>query len=165
MCIRDRHYEWTITGPGGVTVAKIGSPNPRYTFATAGVYTATLTVTDAKGAKSSAQTRIVAGNEPPQVALEVQGNSSFYFPGTPIRYATRVTDREDGSLESGGIPADRVTVTAEYLKDGPPASDTASGHRSAPAVHPGRALIEAGTCLSCHQIDRKSIGPAYNDVA
>jgi len=26
-------------------------------------------------------------------------------------------------------------------------------------------LIEAGTCLSCHQIDRKSIGPAYNDVA
>jgi cytochrome c len=32
-------------------------------------------------------------------------------------------------------------------------------------VHPGRALIESGTCLSCHQIDRKSIGPAYNDVA
>jgi cytochrome c len=32
-------------------------------------------------------------------------------------------------------------------------------------MHPGRALIEAGTCLSCHQIDRKSIGPAYNDVA
>jgi cytochrome c len=159
------HYEWTITGPGGVTVAKISSPHPRYTFANAGVYTATLAVTDAKGAKSTAQTRIVAGNEPPQVALDVEGNSSFYFPGTPIRYATRVTDREDGSLESGGITADRVTVTAEYLKDGPPAPDTASGHRSAPKMHPGRALIEAGTCLSCHQIDRKSIGPAYNDVA
>jgi cytochrome c len=159
------HYEWAITGPGGVPVARIGSPNPRYTFASAGVYTATLIVTDAKGAKSSAQTRIVAGNEPPQVALEIAGNSSFYFPGSPIRYTTRVTDREDGSLESGGITPDRVTVTAEYLKDGPPAPDTASGHRSAPKMHPGRALIESGTCLSCHQVDRKSIGPAYNDVA
>ena len=57
-----------------------------------------------------------------------------------------------------------MVVTAEYLKDGAPAAEPA-GHRSAPQVHPGRALIEAGTCLSCHQIDRKSIGPAYNDVA
>ena len=157
-------YEWTITGPGGAVVTKLATPNPTYTFATPGVYTATLAVTDAKGARSTASTRIVAGNEPPQVALDVEGNRSFYFPGTPIRYATRVTDREDGSLESGTITADRVMVTAEYVKDAP-APDTASGHRSAPAMHPGRALIEGSTCLSCHQIDRKSIGPAYNDVA
>jgi cytochrome c len=98
------------------------------------------------------------------VALDVVGNRSFYFPGAPIRYTTRVTDREDGSLENGSIAADAVVVTAEYLKDGPPAAEPA-GHRSAPAVHPGRALIEAGTCLSCHQVDRKSIGPSYNDVA
>jgi cytochrome c len=156
-------YEWTITGPGGAVVTKLASASPTYTFATAGVYTATLTVTDAKGTRSTAQTRIVAGNEPPQVALDVAGNRSFYFPGTPIRYTTRVTDREDGSLESG-IAAEQVVVTAEYLKDGPPAAEPA-GHRSAPAVHPGRALIEAGTCLSCHQIDRKSVGPSYNDVA
>ncbi|HEU4721713.1 MAG TPA: c-type cytochrome, partial [Gemmatimonadaceae bacterium] len=160
-------YEWTITGPGGAVVSRLAGANPTFTFARPGVYTATLAVTDAKGARGTAQTRIVAGNEPPQVDLDVVGNRTFYFPGTPVRYATRVTDREDGSLAEGGITADRVTVTATYLKDGPPPPDTASGHRSAPASPhaAGKALVEGGTCLSCHQVDRKSIGPTYNDVA
>ena len=53
----------------------------------------------------------------------VGGNRSFYFPGVPVRYAARVSDREDGSLTgpSARIPASRVTVTAEYLKEGLPA--------------------------------------------
>src|SRR6185503_17868101 len=36
---------------------------------------------------------------------------------------------------------------------------------AAPAREVGRTLIEAGTCLSCHQLDKKSIGPAYTAVA
>ena len=72
-----------------------------------------------------------------------------------MRYAVRVTDREDGSLESGRIAARRVVVTAEYLKDGPPAAERRGPSRGAGGARGGQALIEAGTCLSCHQLDRE----------
>ncbi|MEO6526974.1 MAG: ThuA domain-containing protein, partial [Gemmatimonadaceae bacterium] len=163
-------YEWTITGPKGVAPIRLAEPNPTYTFARAGVYTATLAVTDAKGARTTSSLDIAAGNEPPHVALDiVGGNRSFYFPGTPIRYAARVTDREDGSLADGKIAADRVTVTADYFKDGvPTAAAPVAGHRAppAPVAHAeGKKLIEGSDCLACHQMDRKSIGPAYTAVA
>src|SRR6478736_4146570 len=162
-------YQWTITGPKGAVVKTLTEPNPSFTFAQPGVYTASLAVTDAKGAKSTESVQIVAGNDPPQVDIGVTGgNQTFFFPGTPIKYAARVSDREDGSLEDGRIPADRVIVTAEYLKDGAPAEPVVvAGHRSAaPDPHAdAKKLLTTSDCLACHQIDRKSIGPAYTAVA
>ncbi|MBK8060758.1 MAG: hypothetical protein IPK33_23550 [Gemmatimonadetes bacterium] len=38
---------------------------------------------------------------------------------TPVHYAVRVTDREDGSLKSGRIAARRVRVSAQYLAEAP----------------------------------------------
>src|SRR5205823_9041073 len=87
-------------------------------------------------------------------------------PGVPMRYAVRVTDREDGSLQNGTIPARRVTVTAQYLKEGMPSSGAANARRASEgAVATGKRQIEGSDCLSCHQLNRKSIGPAYVDVA
>ncbi|HEV7991703.1 MAG TPA: ThuA domain-containing protein [Gemmatimonadaceae bacterium] len=160
-------YQWTITGTKGAVVTTTSDANPSYTFTKPGVYTAALAVTDAKGARSTSSVQIVAGNEPPVVDVDVAGNKSFYFAGTPIRYAVKVTDREDGSLESGKISADRVTVSAEYLKDGAPA-EPAAGHRSPGPADPhaeGKKLVGGSDCLACHQVERKSIGPAYNAVA
>ncbi|HKG93832.1 MAG TPA: ThuA domain-containing protein [Gemmatimonadaceae bacterium] len=165
-------YEWTISRGNGTVLRKLTQANPTFTFAQPGVYRATLAVTDPQGARSTAEVQIAAGNEPPKVELDLPGsNRSFYFAGVPIRYAVRVTDREDGSLQSGRIQASRVVVTAEYLKSGLPQGDTAQGHRAAAAFDPavaheaGKKLIEGGTCLSCHQFERKSIGPAYTAVA
>jgi cytochrome c len=162
-------YEWTISRPNGTVLGKLTEPNPTFTFARPGAYTASLVVTDAQGARDSAQVQIGAGNEPPTVELDLQGsNRSFFFAGVPIRYAVRVNDREDGSLASGRIPATRVVVTAQYLKEGLSEAQASQGHRSADAPDPheaGRKLVEAGTCLSCHQVDRKSIGPAYTALA
>ena len=170
-------YEWTIAGPGGRVVRRLTGESPTFTFARPGAYTATLAVTDPQGARATAEVAIAAGNEPPRVDIDiVGGNRTFYFPGAPIQYAARVTDREDGSLASGRIRPRDVIVTAEYLKDGPatagPAGAQPAGHRaggtgaaSVPAYAAGRKLIEAGTCLACHQIDRKSIGPSYTQVA
>jgi cytochrome c len=151
-------YAWTITQRRAV-VARSTAPSPSITFRQAGTYTAALTVTDAQGASTSAAPiEIVAGNQPPTVAIDlVGGNTTFFFPGVPVRYAVRVSDREDGTLRSSRIPARRVTVRAQYLPDG-----SAAG--ASPADQ-GRQLIEAGDCLSCHQLNRKSIGPAYRDVA
>jgi cytochrome c len=149
-------YDWTITQHGKV-VARSTAPNPGITFSQAGTYTARLKVTDAHGASdSSAAIDMVAGNQPPTVGIDLTGsNRTFFFPDVPVRYAVRVSDREDGSLRSGKIAARRVAVSAQYLKEGAAASP----------VEQGRQLLEAGDCLSCHQVNRKSIGPAYSDVA
>jgi len=150
-------YAWTITQRGKV-VARSTAANPGITFRQAGTYTAALTVTDAQGASTSAAPiEIVAGNQPPTVGIDlVGGNTTFFFPGVPVRYAVRVSDREDGTLGNGRIPARRVAVRAQYMPDG---SEVAS-----PADQ-GRQLVKAGDCLSCHQLNRKSIGPAYQAVA
>jgi cytochrome c len=152
-------YAWTISRAGGGTVARLTQPNPSYTFTQPGTYTASLTVTDPHGARSTASVPIAAGNEPANVDIDLASNKTFFFPGVPVRYAVRVTDREDGSLQSGTIPASGVNVTAQYMKEG-----AASGG-AATAAETGRRLIEGSDCLACHQLTRKSIGPAYVDVA
>src|SRR5439155_9884655 len=158
-------YVWTVSRRGGTALQKLTEPNPSFTFTRPGTYTASLTVTDPQGAHSTTAVEIVAGNEPPVVDVDlVASNRSFFFPGVPVRYAVRVTDREDGSLQSGSIPARRVSVTAQYLKAGLPSSGAATTVRSSDNVvaqSTGRRLIEGSDCLSCHQLNRKSIGPAY----
>ena len=156
-------YQWTIKRGDGTVLRTLTQPNPSLTIDKLGAYTAMLTATDQRGAHGSAQVHIVAGNELPQVAIDVTGNRTFFFPGAPIRYAVRVTDREDGSLESGRIPAERVTVSATYEKDG--IAPVPAGHQMPVPHAEGKRLIQSGTCLSCHQMDAKSIGPAYTAVA
>jgi cytochrome c len=156
-------YDWTIRR-GGTVLRHLTQPNPSFTFSRAGTHTATLTVTDTRGAKTSAAPiAIVAGNQPPTVEVAVTGgNTSFFFPEVAIPYAVRVSDREDGTLASGRIQPSRVAVTAQYLKDGPPATVAGpSGNR----IAEGQRLVEAGDCLACHQVDRQSIGPKYREVA
>ena len=155
-------YRWTITQRDGSVPRRLTGPSPSLTLTRPGTYTATLAVTDAHGVRSTARVLVAAGNEPPKVAVDLVGsNRSFYFAGVPVRYAVRVTDREDGSLASGRIGAKHVRVSAEFVKDAPPsgAADMMSPHAE------GKGLMEAGTCLACHKIDRKSIGPAYTAVA
>jgi cytochrome c len=147
-------YDWTITRRGAV-VSRSTAASWGLTLRRAGTYTATLTVTDAQGASASAAPiEIVAGNQPPTVGIDLVGsNGTFFFPDVPVGYAVRVTDREDGTLRR--IPGRRVGVSAQYLPEGPAGSP----------VDQGRRLIEAGDCLSCHQVRRASVGPAYLDVA
>src|SRR5258707_12021387 len=100
---------------------------------------------------------MAAGNQPPTVGIDlVGGNSTFFFPGVPVRYAVRVTDREDGTLRGGRIPTRRVAVRAQYLPGGVEAASPGGQ---------GRQLIEAGDCLSRPPLNRKSIGPADQAVA
>ena len=135
------------------------------TFDKAEAVDATLTVKDDEGASSAATVRVVAGNEAPQVKTEItEGNKTFFFPGTPVKYKVTVNDKEDGSSEDGRINSEGVTVTFDYMK-GFDMTHIAQGHQSAPVELPGKALMEKSDCKSCHLIDQKSAGPSYKDVA
>lgn len=160
-------YVWTISRRDGTVLQRLVEPNPSFTFTQPGAYTASLTAIDPHGASSTTAVQIAAGNEPPNVDIDLVGsNRTFFFPGIPVRYATRVVDSEDGSLRNGTIPARRVSVSAHYLKEGLAPSGTPNVTRSNESAHAtGRRLIEGSDCLSCHQLNRKSIGPAYVDVA
>ena len=158
-------YVWTVRRRDGTIVERLSDPNPSFTFTRPGAYTASLTVIDPSGASATSAVEITAGNQPPVVDVDlVDSNKSFFFAGVPVRYAVRVTDREDGSLQAGTIPAGRVTVTAQYLKEGG-GSGPATAVRVTDQHATGRKLIEGSTCLSCHQMDRTSVGPSYLDVA
>ncbi len=155
-------YAWTVRGRDGALVRRMTGASRTLTLATPGRYSATLTVTDSHGARGTAEVQVAAGNEPPKVGIDLAGgNGSFFFPGRPVQYAVRVTDREDGSLARGSIARDRVRVTAEYVAEVP---TVGAGGAAMPHAE-GRRLIEAGTCLSCHNLEKASVGPAYTAVA
>ena len=69
-------------------LTRLIEPNPSFTLTQPGAYTASLTVIDPHGAYATAAVQIAAGNEPPNVDIDLAGsNRSFFFPA--FRCATR----------------------------------------------------------------------------
>jgi len=152
-------YEWTF----GKGLPKSTQPNPTFTFAKPGVYRPVLKVTDAAGNVTTREMEIKVGNEVPKVEVALKGNKSFFFPDKPVQYEVKVVDKEDGTLTKG-ISADDVTLTINYL-EGFDKTVLAQGHQMNLSQASGKRLIELSDCKACHAIDKKSIGPAYRDVA
>jgi cytochrome c len=152
-------YEWTFA-PG----AKSTLPNPTFTFAKPGIYKPTLKVTDAKGNVSTAQLEVKVGNEVPQVDVLVKGNKSFFWDNESVEYEVKVADKEDGDLAKGSIQPDDVNLSVNYL-EGFDKTMIAQGHQMNTSFSTGKRLIELSDCKACHAVNKKSIGPAYLDVA
>ncbi|MDB5239598.1 MAG: hypothetical protein JWP57_223 [Spirosoma sp.] len=156
----------------------LDGPNPSFTFHKPGQYRAILTVTDDKGLSGSGELAIVAGNQPPVVTLTVtKGNKSFYFPGEPIAYQVGVFDKEDGSLSTSGatptgsgprkILPQQVLIRSTYQDEASTSAPDQLGHKFSEAAYlgAGKTLMDKSDCKSCHFIDKKSVGPAFIDVA
>jgi cytochrome c len=161
-------YEWKITGGGTTKNSK--QANPIVTLDKPGTYKATLTATDAQGAKESKTLEIIAGNEPPVVNFDLlkNGNKTFYFPGDTLRYAVQVKDKEDGSIANGKIKPAQVAVTIDYLPIGYDQIETSQLQRNADmnaSISTGQILIQQNDCKSCHVMDKKSVGPSYIQIA
>ncbi len=153
-------YEWNF----GKGLPKSTQANPTFTYTKPGIYTATLKVTDAAGNVLSENISLKVGNEIPTVEVAIKGNKTFYWDKQPIDYEIKVSDKEDGSLDNGKINKDEVNVSIDYL-EGFDKTILAQGHQANLSNSTGRRLIELSDCKACHSIDKKSVGPAYNDIA
>ena len=160
-------YSWKVTSPGAAPKL-YPHANPAITITKAGVYMATLTVTDSHGAKNAKTIKIIAGNEAPQVIVDLSGNRSFYFNGKPFDYNVTVSDKEDGSLTSGGITPAHVSMSINYTSEGFDYVQVAQEQSSVDASTQfavARALISSSDCKNCHSINAVNVAPSFTDIA
>ena len=165
-------YQWKLTSPG-VAPRVFTTANPAVTFDKAGVYTATLTVTDPQGAANSQSVKIIAGNAPPAVSVNLSSNRTFFFPDQPIQYSVQVNDQEDGTLASsnatpGKISPAQVAMSIDYTSEGFDYAEVKQGQRSVDASTQyavAQSIINQSDCKVCHQINTKSVGPAFTAIA
>ena len=162
------NFEWKITS-GNTTIKTFDAADGNVTLDKPGNYTATLKATDTKGESNSKAIELKAGNEPPQVGVNItKGNKTFFFPNEPLEYSISVNDKEDGSVTDGKIKRDLVAVNFDYVPEGFDPIAIAQNHRAADektGFSSGLYLINSNDCKSCHIIDKTSVGPAYKDIA
>ncbi|TDO48659.1 glucose/arabinose dehydrogenase [Kribbella sp. VKM Ac-2527] len=86
---------WDFDGNGTTdsTEAK-----PTYTYTSAGVFTARLTVSDSDGRTAVSNRTITSGNTAPTITVEAPVDGGFFDFGDTIRYKVTVTDPEDGTV-------------------------------------------------------------------
>ncbi|MFY0689232.1 MAG: ThuA domain-containing protein [Cyclobacteriaceae bacterium] len=155
----DLTYSWSIAGSEVST-----EPDFAYTFENAGEFDVSLKVADPDGETDETSLVIKAGNAMPVVKWEFTGNQSFYWDNSSIDYKVVVTDEEDGSLGNGIDPAD-VEIAIDYLERGMDMNEVIMGHEAMASFSLGQSLIEGSDCMACHQMNSKSVGPSYVEIA
>lgn len=142
-------YEWKIEDE------KFTTADLEYTFTRNGVYKVVLYVTDPSGATGSETIEVKVGNTIPAIAISTPDNSTFFFDNKPFAYRADIQDKEDKQIDPGNI-----MISLKYVEN----LKIQAGHKAG-SFDEGKALMEASDCKTCHQINGKSIGPAYVDVA
>ncbi len=148
-------YEWNF-GDGQTST----EPNPTHTFEKNGVYSVILKVSDPSGQTGRDTLSVKVGNTIPQVAISTTQNGSFFYEGnTPLAYTVDVKDNEDKSIDKK-----KVQVVLTYI---PKVStdEPLLGHQQISSFNLGKTLMASSDCKACHQISKKSVGPAFMEVS
>ena len=152
-------FAWDL-GNGQTMETK--EPELTYTFKETGDYDVSVTATDTENKSTKSNTiNIYAGNIAPSINVSFEGNGSFYFPNKKVSYKVTVNDPDDPSV---GEDLSSLYLSADYI-EGFDKAEAALGHQVMSEAMAGKSLMESLTCKSCHQIDGKSVGPGYTDVA
>ncbi|TKK65680.1 PKD domain-containing protein [Ilyomonas limi] len=146
-------YKWTL-GNGKVVETK--TPTVDFNYTQAGDYNIQVEVKDDKGAVAKSDVvSVYAGNEIPDVTIQLGGNKSFYLPGKPIPYTVKVQDK-------GAVDNANLYISANFVEGYDRAGDANIGAGTHIA---GRNLAFSMDCKTCHKEAEKSIGPAFIDVS
>jgi cytochrome c len=152
-------YEWHL-GPE-ITITT-DEPSLHYSLEDIGEYEITVSVSDPEGLSTqSAPISVYAGNIAPEVSIEIEGNQTFYFPGTEVAYTISVNDPDDPSV---GSDLSSAIISSDYLT-GVDLSEANRGHLIMADAIMGKNLLGSLTCLTCHKENEPSIGPSYTEVA
>jgi cytochrome c len=150
-------YEWKFEDGQSLST----EANPNYTFTKNGIYKTILKVTDPSGKSDLDTLEIRVGNTLPQVAIATAGNSSFFFADkTPLKYEVKVKDNEDKTIDPK-----KVQVSLNYIPK-LAGNEPLVGHQQITgSFNLGKNLMEGSDCKACHQIEKKSVGPAFVEVS
>ena len=137
-------YAWDFTSDG-TTDATL--PAASHTYTDDGTYTATLTVTDSNGGRSTATVAIGVGNTTPVIRFTAPANGGQFGWGDRVNYRVTGTDPEDG-----GIDCTKVTVVAALGHD-----DHGPRHRAGPGLQRHHHHVQRPRRLRQHvrQADRQ----------
>ncbi|MCF7569025.1 ThuA domain-containing protein [Sabulilitoribacter arenilitoris] len=153
-------YAWSFTNDE-VQSTEI---NPSFTFKESGTYTVRVKATDTKGKTSTAETKILVGNDPPEISIQIEPNNKTYWDNKKINYNIIVNDKQDGSTENNVIDASKVKVTLDYIPEGSDLIKATIGHQQN-TVPEGKKLIDRSDCKACHAEKEKVNGPTYIEIA
>ncbi|UYQ92091.1 ThuA domain-containing protein [Chitinophaga horti] len=155
-------YVWHF-GDGNRKETK--DPQAEFTFSQPGEYLISVEVFDDKGAHTQSNVvAVYAGNETPDVKVNVSGNSMFYFPGKKVNYTVAITDKEDGNSANSTLDMANVYIKPMYV-EGRDKAAMPQGHQVISGAIAGKNMVESGDCKSCHKVDEKSIGPSFKQVS
>lgn len=156
-------YKWYFTSEE----VKSTEAETSYIFEKEGVHEVKVIITDPDGNSSESSLNVTVGNEPPVVDVDFKGNRTFYHNNKDLHYKINIYDKEDGTLENGGIKRDKILLNFDYLEQGLDLALIGPGKSTeSPAKYLlGKQLIEGSDCKSCHSIDKASVGPTYKDIA
>jgi cytochrome c len=158
----DLAYRWTLQ-PGGELLST--EPHPELVIAAPGSHVLELEVRDPAGARSTARLPLQVGNEPPSVEWTSPQADGFFDPSSPLSYAVRVSDAEDGDSEGDSDLAwwmENVFVEARFVAGAPPARE---GGALLDADPPGLAAMKLSDCFNCHAVGQRVVGPALREIA
>lgn len=96
-------YAWDFNDDGRIDSTE---PNPTFTYAVAGVFTARLTLTDQSGKTGTATVQITAGNTAPVVEIVSPPAGGIFDFGDEVPFRVTVTDPEDGDIDCTRVQVD-----------------------------------------------------------
>ena len=156
----DLQYEWYFTGDE----LESTETEPTFTFTESGIYNVELIVTDLSGESASSNYKIIAGNDPPKLSINVEEIGDIFYDGKEVNYEIVVADTEDGTTQNNSIDAEQVKVTLNYIPEGQDLVVAALGHQKN-TVPVGLQLINESDCKACHANEEKVAGPSYLEIA
>jgi len=154
----DLTYIWDF---GNGETVETTEPQAELTYNQIGDYNISVRVQDPHGLTAqSPSVSVYAGNAAPIVDIEIDGNSTFYFPGVPVTYSVNVNDPDDPTAE---LDPSSLVVSADYIES-PDRVQIDQGHQIMTDSNIARSMVNNLNCQACHGINTESIGPSYMAV-